>query len=93
MGYYNGLALYNPADQPNEVRLTVRNAEGQVTGEKSLTMPPGSRLANLLPELIPSTAGQIRGTIRVTSSLGVIAQELFGTNDFLAAVPAWPVVR
>ncbi len=91
MGYYNGIALFNPGMAANQVTISVYSAEGALTGQAQLTLAPGARLARLLPELIPSTEGQIRGSIHITATQPLVAQELFGTADFLAAVPGLAV--
>ncbi len=49
MGYYNGLAMFNPGAVANQVTISVYSAEGVLTGETQLTLPPGGRLARLLP--------------------------------------------
>jgi len=88
LGYYTGLALFNPSDQPAEVTLEVYSAEGQQTGQSVVHLPPFGRISKLLVELIPTTDGQVRGWIRLRSSRPIAAQELFGTDELLAAVPA-----
>ena len=88
LGYYTGLALFNPSDQPAQVTLEVYSAEGQQTGQSVVQLPPLGRISKLLVQLVPTTEGQVRGWIRLRSSRPIAAQELFGTDELLAAVPA-----
>ncbi len=86
---FTGLALFNPGDEPASVRVEVFSAAGTRVGERTLDLAAGSRLAELLNQLVPESAGQIQGYIRVTSSTPIIAQQLFGDyrQTYLAAVP------
>jgi len=87
MGLFTGLAFYNPADDTASVKVQVFSPEGEMTGEANLDIPSGGRMSQLLSELVPSTQNQIRGYVLVTSSKLLIAQQLFGDGNFLAAVP------
>jgi hypothetical protein len=91
-GYWTGLAVHNPNSQSADVTLSVHSPAGIQTGQTRITMAPGSRLSKLLPELVPSTQGQLSGYLVVRSSLPLIAQELFGDSNqtMLSAVP--PVI-
>jgi len=90
LGYYTGLALFNPSAQPAEVTLQVYSADGQETGNTVFHLPAFGRISRLLPELVPQTEGQVRGWVRLSSSEPIVAQELFGTDTLLAAVPRAP---
>jgi hypothetical protein len=86
-GFYTGLAFLAPVGA--ELRVEVYNQGGTPVGNAALIMRPGERLVSLLEQLIPSTAGQVGGFVRVTASNPVIGFELFGAADgqFLSAVP------
>ncbi len=89
--FFTGLALFNPGPGKAEISLEVYNREGVLVGRRALTLRAGERILKLLVELIPETAGQVRGYIVLTSSEPVMAQELFGTGDLelLSSVPAF----
>ncbi len=87
MGYYTGLALFNPNSEDATVDIEVFAADGQKTGQTQLMLAAGHRISKLLPELIASTAGQIRGHVQINSSQPLVMQQLFGTDELLAAVP------
>lgn len=88
--FFTGLALYNPGEEAAEVRIEVYDAAGQQVGIAERSLGAGEPLARLIEELIPETAGQIRGHIRLFSSLPLAAVQIFGDREqtLLALVPA-----
>jgi hypothetical protein len=78
-----------------EIRIEVFGQKGLVTGSSSVNLLPGQRKVSLLRDLIPSTAGQTGGYVKVTSTNPVIAFELFGATNgkFLSAVPPQRVLN
>ncbi len=87
MGLYTGLALYNPGSEPVQVTILVATAQGETAGQATFTLAPGTRLARVLPEVVPSSDGQIGGSITISASGPIVAQELFGGANMLSAVP------
>ncbi len=91
MGFYTGLALYNPGSQAAQVTLRVYRPNGTLAGTRQLTLGAGARISRLLNEadLVPESAGQIGGYVVVESTQPLVGQELFGLDDFsvLSAVP------
>jgi hypothetical protein len=89
LGYYTGMAFHNPASQPADVTIEVYTGGSVKTGERQLQLGPGARLAQLLWELVPETAGQVGGYIMVRSTQPLIAQLLLGDyrGNLLSAVP------
>jgi hypothetical protein len=89
VGFFTGLAFYNLGDQKAEITVKVYSSEGIVTGEEIFELEPGRRFSGLVPELVPSTAGQVKGYIEVISTQPLIAQQLFGDSrlNLLSAVP------
>jgi len=87
--FYTGLALFNPGTQAANVTIEVYTADGNKSGELNQELGPGRRLSKLLRELIPDTAGQVRGFIRIRSDVPLVAQELFGdiNLNLLSSVP------
>ncbi len=89
--FFTGLALFNPGPGRADITLEVYTREGVLAGRRVLSLRPGERISNLLVELVPETAGQVRGYIVLISTQPVMAQELFGTGDLqmLSSVPAY----
>jgi hypothetical protein len=87
--FFTGLALFNPGSKVAEVRIAVLSADGEENGEATQCVGPGERIARLLTEWIPSTAGQGGGSVVVRSTVPIVAQQMFG--DFglkmFSAVP------
>ncbi len=88
-GYYTGVAIINPNPTTATVNLQVFTADGIEVGSASTQLQPGQKVAKLLYELVPSSAGQLGGYIRVQSALPVTSFSVFGTFDgkLLSAVP------
>jgi hypothetical protein len=88
-GYYTGVAIINPNATATTVNLQVFTADGIEVGSASTQLQPGQKVAKLLYELVPSSAGQLGGYIRVQSALPVVSFSVFGTVDgkLLSAVP------
>jgi len=89
LGFFTGLALFNPGLDVAEVAIEVYSIDGKLKGSKQLTIQPGARLSNTLWELVPETGGQLGGYIVVQSSRLLVGQQLFGLNNLtlLSAVP------
>jgi hypothetical protein len=92
LGYFTGLALYNPTAQTASVTIEVFSAAGVKTGEKVLSLPPGARTSKLLPELAPENASQVGGWVLIKSTQPLVAQQLFGAWDLSMLSAAPPVV-
>ncbi|MBI4447239.1 MAG: hypothetical protein HY645_15210 [Acidobacteria bacterium] len=89
LGFFTGLALYNPGTATAQVTIEVFSAGGVKTGERTLSLGAGERISQLLSELIPATSGQAGGYVIVRSTEPLIAQQLFGDMGLtlLSAVP------
>jgi hypothetical protein len=88
-GYFTGVALINPNPVAVTAGLEVFAADGVSVGTASIPLQPGAKIAKLLFELIPATAGQNGGFVRIRSALPLVSFSLFGTNDgrSLSAIP------
>ena len=88
-GFFTGLALYVPGDEAAQVLIEVFAPNGEKVGEAMIDLAAGTRLSRTVDQLVPSSAGQAGGFIRVTSDKGLIGQQLFGTStlSLLSAVP------
>ena len=86
-GFYTGVAFLAPGGA--ELQIEVFRQDGTVAGRHSAVLDPGERLVSILEHLIPGTAQQVGGYVKVSCSNPVIAFELFGAQDgeFLSAVP------
>jgi hypothetical protein len=95
--YFTGIAMYNPNRGDVFVSIEVYSEFGQRTGNGTVFLESGRRLAKTLPELVPGFVSQMRGYIRLTSSGGpVVSFGIFGeasTVRFLAAIPPQPILQ
>lgn len=89
LGFFTGLALFNPWWDSAEVVIEVFSPTGESKGTKTLTIKPWGRLSQTLEQLVPSSIGQVGGYILVRSSQPLVGQQLFGLNSLrlLSAVP------
>jgi len=86
---FTGLAFHNPDIQTTRVTIRVFTEVGLQSGFTFFDMLSGTRRSDLLADLVPGSAGQVRGYITVESTRPIVAQQLFGNFalDFLSAVP------
>ncbi len=71
------------------VTLEVFTVDGELSGGGEIDLAAGHRLAQTVDQILPETAGQTGGYIRVRSTQPIVAQQLFGTSTLtlLSAVP------
>lgn len=90
--FYTGVALVNPGPDRSEIGLSVRSVDGSEVASAAIGLPAGGRLSKVLPELAESmgSLNMEGGSIVISASSPVLAQELFGTQsgNLLSAVPA-----
>jgi hypothetical protein len=88
-GYWTGIAILNTNSTSASVSLEVFTAGGASVGTKTLTLQPGQKVAQLLDQFVPATAGQSGGYVHISSSLPLTSFSLFGSNDglSLSAIP------
>jgi len=86
---FTGLALFNPNSGIAEVTIRVFDRDGNLVGERTLTLGVNERLSQLVEILVPESAGLLGGYLEVVSDQPLIAQQFFGntTLQFLSAVP------
>jgi hypothetical protein len=80
-GFFTGLAFFNPGPLDAEMEIQVVSASGEVVGEVARQVLAGQRLSKLVDELVPDSAGQAGGFVRVQSNRPLVAQVLFGALD------------
>jgi hypothetical protein len=87
--YFTGVVLLNANSQASNFKLDVYSKEGAPVGSYSSVLQPGERISKLLYELVPASAGQIGGYIRIISDTDLTSFAFFGTNDIrsLSAMP------
>jgi hypothetical protein len=90
---FTGITLLNPNLGPALISLEVFAPDGQPKGVVLTELAAGEKRARLLPEWIQGLHRQLGGYVRVRSTRPVVGFELFGSADFLAAVPAQALVR
>ena len=81
-GLITGLALYNPGQNDTDITIEVISAGGEMVGQSIQPLGAGLRLSKLVPELVPTSEGQVGGYIRIRSDQPVIGQLLFGALGF-----------
>lgn len=88
--FFTGLALFNPGPDRAEITLEVYTLDGNLSGRSNLSLRAGERVSQLLAELVPASATQVRGYLLLRSTEPIMAQELFGTGDLrmLSSVPS-----
>ncbi|RPI21965.1 MAG: hypothetical protein EHM61_23465 [Acidobacteria bacterium] len=89
VGFFTGIGIFNPNPQAAEVTIQVFSPEGVETGQQHFTVAAGNRFSKLLPELVPSTNGQLGGYVVIRSTQPLVAQQLFGglSLTLMSAVP------
>ncbi|HYK87332.1 MAG TPA: hypothetical protein VE398_01085, partial [Acidobacteriota bacterium] len=87
--YFTGVAMINTNQTALTADLQVLAGDGSSVGSVKIQLQPGQKLAKLLFELIPSSAGQLGGYVRIRSTLPMVSFSLFGTTDgkLLSAIP------
>ncbi len=90
---FTGIALLNPQAASALVSLEVFDPDGRPTGTVLTELRAGEKRARLLSEWVPGLRRQLGGFVRVRSTRPVVGFELFGSPDYLSAVPAQVLVR
>ncbi len=95
LGYFSGVAIINPNPTTAEMTLEVLAEDGSVVGSTAIELQPGYKIAKLLDELVPKSAGQLGGYVRVRSTVPVVSFSVFGTTDgrALSAIPAQDITQ
>ncbi len=80
-GYYTGIALQNPNDQPTGFTLDVYQKDGSLVGSYQSSLPAHAKIARMISQLVPAAAGQVGGYFRIRSDFPLMSVALFGTQD------------
>ena len=80
---FTGLALQNPNPEETEVTVEVYSSEGTLTASRTLLLPPGARVVDLLngTQFMGPEFEQVNGHIKVKSTLPILSFALFGASD------------
>ena len=89
LGFWTGLALYNPGSWRSTVTIRGYKSDGALQGEHTRGLDPGERFSQNVHELVSASRDQLGGYIVITATLPVIAQQLFGLSslNLMSAVP------
>ncbi len=89
LGYYTGIAIFNPNATMTSLNLDVFTKDGSLVGSYATALRPGQKISSLLYQMIPASLGQIGGYVHVQSDQPVVSFSLFGTDDgkALSAIP------
>jgi hypothetical protein len=90
---FTGVTLLNPDPERALISLEVFDEEGTRVGLALEDLPGLNKRALLLPEWFPGLGEQTGGFIRIRSNRKVMGFELFGSEEYLAAVPQQVVVH
>lgn len=91
--YFTGLAVLNPGNEIAELNFQLFSPQGQLVGSGTSSLGPGTRLSQLLVELVPESSRQMGGFVILQSEQPLVAQQLFGTVNLriLSSVPAMTI--
>ncbi len=95
LGYYTGIAIFNPGTTKADVNLDVFTKDGTLVGSFETLIQPGQKISKLLYEMVRASYGQIGGYVHVRSDQPVVSFSLFGTDDgkVLSAIPPQSAVQ
>ncbi|MEJ2080119.1 MAG: leucine-rich repeat domain-containing protein [Acidobacteriota bacterium] len=86
--FSTGLALFNPGEVKVSGTLRVFDASGHDVGQFDFMLDPFSRFSDSLSSLVPESATQVGGYIKVESDNPIVAEEIFvQANKIYVAVP------
>jgi len=89
---FTGVVIGNPGHETAEVTVDVYTRDGTMTGREIVYLNAGRTLFRLLQEVLPSTVGQIGGSIQIESARPILAYQSFGDYDLDFLSTAIPTV-
>jgi len=91
LGYWTGLALYNPDSTTAAATIEVISSTGSVVATRAVSIGPDQRVVGLLNDLAPTITNQFGGLVRITSSRPIFTFEVVSGADqganFIANIP------
>lgn len=79
--WFTGVAVLNSNSTAVSMTLDVYQKDGTKTGTYSAQLQPNQRFSQLIYELVPASAGQSGGYIRISSSANLSSVSFFGSGD------------
>lgn len=88
-GWWNGLAVLNPNDTPNSIRVRGYDARRNLLATAAVVLPPLSRRVDTLQSLLPFSAANPISQIELEADEGVVSFLFLGQleRSLLTAVP------
>ncbi len=80
MGFFTGVALFNPGSVDAEFTLEVFSSAGVSVGQATQTLEAGRRISQLVDQFVPASAGQVGGFVTIVSDQPLVGQMLFGVS-------------
>ncbi|HEX4997632.1 MAG TPA: hypothetical protein VFY29_05375 [Terriglobia bacterium] len=84
------LTLMNPGLGETSITLDARSPQGFSLDSTTLTLAPNGRWSGPLTELLPATAGQVGGSVKITASSLILAAQILTLNGSGAAIANVP---
>ena len=80
MGFFTGVALFNPGSADAEFTLEVVSSEGESVGQVTESLEAGQRVSRLVDQFVTDSAGQVGGFVTIVSDQPLVGQMLFGVS-------------
>ena len=80
MGFFTGVALFNPGSADAEFTLEVVSSQGESVGEVTEILGAGQRVSKLVDQFVTNSAGQVGGFVTIVSDQPLVGQMLFGVS-------------
>jgi len=80
LGFFTGVALFNPGLADAEFTLEVVSSQGASVGQVTQTLGAGQRVSKLVDQFVIDSAGQVGGFVTIVSDQPLVGQMLFGVS-------------
>ena len=80
MGFFTGVALFNPGSVDAVFTLEVFSSAGVSVGQAIQPLEAGRRVSQLVDQFVPFSAGQVGGFVTIVSDQPLVGQMLFGVS-------------
>ena len=80
LGFFTGVALFNPGSADAEFTLEVVSSEGESVGQVTEFLSAGQRVSRLVDQFVTDSAGQVGGFVTIVSDQPLVGQMLFGVS-------------
>ena len=86
-GYFTGLAFATGSAAAQQIRIDVYPQSGGTPVSTTISLDANQQAAGLLSELVPASANQLGGYIRIHSDQPISTWEIYGTSAGMASGP------